>query len=306
MNPPNVPDTGVYAPLPAAPSGPPESISEQVEVEFGSATHAGLVRPNNEDCFLVARIERTLEALATNLPPGEIPTRFGELTYGMVVADGLGGSSAGEVASRLAVSTFVNLVLHTPDWIMRGGDDEAARVMDRIAERYRKIGAALTERSEGDAALAGMATTMTLAVTNGADLFLGHVGDSRAYLLRGDQLAKLTRDHTYAQDLADAGQIAQDQVATHRGRHMLTRALGPGGSEVDVDVGRLSLRNGDQLLLCTDGLTGMVDEDTIRGLLASGTAAAAAQALVDAALANGGKDNVTVVIARYGLPTSRG
>jgi protein phosphatase len=300
----NLPDTGEYAPVPAAPAGPPESVSTRVEVEFGAVTHPGLVRPTNEDCFLVGRVERVLETVTSNLPIGLVATRSGEAVYGMVVADGLGGSAAGEVASQLAISTLVNLVLHTPDWVMRTGDAESKRILDRIVERYRRIGAALDELAQSDPDLRGMATTMTLAASNGPDLFLGHVGDSRAYLFRRGDLFRLTHDHTYAQELADHGLIRQYEVDTHRLRHVLTRALGPQGDRVRVDVRQLSLRDEDQLLLCSDGLTGMVSERAIVELLGRGTAAEACQALVDAALDRGGKDNVTAVLARYRFPAA--
>jgi protein phosphatase len=302
MDPNDARSTDDYPALSSAQVPPPEPFSTLAVVEFGAATHPGLVRPNNEDCYLVGRVERALETLATNLPPGAVPARFAEVSYGMLVADGLGGGAAGEVASRLAITTFINLVLHTPDWVMRSGEDEAERILGRITERYRQVGAALAERAGGDPTLAGMATTMTLAASHGTDLFVGHIGDSRAYLLRGSDLIRLTQDHTYSQGLADRGLIQQDEVETHQLRHILTRALGARGGEVHVDVSRGRLRDGDQLLLCSDGLTAMVPEDDIRGLLAAGTAAGACQALVAAALENGGLDNVTATLARYRFP----
>src|SRR5262249_59346490 len=118
MTPKTLRDTGESVPPARGLKGPPASNSSRVRVEFGAATHRGRVRPNNEDSYLIARAERSLEVLATNIPPGDVPTRSAEVTYGMGVADGLGGSLAGEVASRLALTAFVNLTLHTPDWIM--------------------------------------------------------------------------------------------------------------------------------------------------------------------------------------------
>jgi protein phosphatase len=292
-------DTAEYPTPPPAQVPPPEPTSTRVRVEFGAGSDVGLTRPNNEDCYLVARAERSFQTIATNLPADHAPGRSEEVTYGMIVADGLGGGLAGEEASRLAVVTFVNLVLQTPDWIMRVTDEEAARVIDRLTQRYRRVGAAISDRAAGDPALEGMATTMTLACSNGPELFVGHVGDSRAYILRGPELIRLTRDHTYAQELADAGKISQQDVERHRFRHVLSRALGPHGADVKVDVTRFGLRDGDQLLLCSDGLTGMVAEDAIPALSAGPTAQDACQALIDAALAAGGKDNVTVVLARY-------
>jgi protein phosphatase len=147
-----------------------------------------------------------------------------------------------------------------------------------------------------------MGTTLTLACSSADELFIGHVGDSRAYVLRGGNLIRLTRDHTHAQELADAGLIPQENVARHRLRHVLSRALGPRGSDIEVDVTRLRLLDGDQLLVCTDGLTGMVPDEAITPLVGKGTAQEACQALIDAAIAAGGKDNVTVVLARYQFP----
>ena len=295
-------DTAEHPALSSAQVQPPEQLSSRVRVEFGAGSHVGLVRDSNEDSYLVARVERSFQSIATNLPEGYGPEQFDEVTYGMVVADGLGGTRGGEEASRLAVITFVNLVLHTPDWIMRVSEEEADRVIARIAERYRQVGAALAERAAEYPALKDMATTLTLACSNGHELFVGHVGDSRAYVLRGTELIRLTRDHTYAQELADAGMIQQQDVERHRLRHVLSRALGPRGRDVKVDVTRFSLRDGDQLLLCSDGLTGMVAEDALPALTADRTAQDACQAMIDAALAAGGKDNVTVVLARYHFP----
>jgi serine/threonine protein phosphatase PrpC len=280
----------------------PKSYSANVHVEIGSATHTGLVRNNNEDCYFVGRMERTLQALATNLPPGYGPDHFSEVAYGMLVADGMGGTRGGEVASRMAVATFVNLVLHTPDQILRVGNDEVDRVMDRIAERYKRVGAALAERAAEDSALAQMGTTLTLACTSGENLFVGHVGDSRAYLLRGRDLVQLTRDHTYAQEMVDTGRISQQEAERHYLRHVLSRVLGPKEAVSDADVFRLTLRDGDQLLVCTDGLTGMVNEFAIPGIIADRPVQEASNALVESALAMGGKDNVTVILARYRFP----
>jgi len=278
--------------------------SAQVQVDLGALSHPGKVRANNEDCYLVARFTRALQPLLTNLPDGQLSGQLEEVAYGLLVADGMGGAAAGEVASRLAISTLVGLALNTPDWVMRPGERERARVTERLAERYRAVDDALKRVARADPALAGMGTTMTVVVSLGAELFLGHVGDSRAYLYRRDHLQRLTRDHTRAQELADAGQIAQDAVPGHHLRHILTRLLGgasPGRAEADIE--HLELRDGDQVLLCTDGLTEMVDDPGLAVLLRSGgTAQDTCQALVEAALERGGRDNVTVALARYRFP----
>jgi protein phosphatase len=277
----------------------PQVTSSAVQVDLAALSHPGKVRPNNEDHFLVVRFQRALQTLLTNLPEGLIPLRAEEVGYGLIVADGMGGMAAGEVASRLAIRTLINLALATPDWVMMGGGPEIERMMQRMAERYRRVDAALRAEAQADPSLSGMGTTMTLACSLGADLILGHVGDSRAYLLRNDALHLLTRDHTLVRELVDRGVVRPEQAAKHPLRHVLTQALG-GGGEIEAEFQRVSLADEDQLLLCTDGLTDMVDSTAIGAILRSSASSKdACQALVELALQKGGKDNVTVVLARY-------
>jgi protein phosphatase len=284
---------------------PPVPVSARVVVDLAANSHPGLVRQRNEDCFLAAQLGRAMRTVATNLPTGTVPDWFGEMVHGYVVADGMGGMGAGDVASRLAISSLVNLVLHTSTWVMRSGQEEAEEILQRMLVRYQDVGAAIAGRAEEMPGLSGMGTTMTVGASLGTELFLGHVGDSRAYLLRGGTLTQLTRDHTFAQALADQGYIRQDEVGTHHLRHVLTRALGPRGGKVEADVSRVVLANGDRLLLCTDGLHDVVPPDAIRDRLAkAATAAEACDTLIDAALAAGGKDNVTVIVACYKIPVS--
>lgn len=278
----------------------PRFASSAVQVDLAALSHQGKVRPNNEDHYLIVRFNRALQTLLTNLPEGLIPPRAEEVGYGMVVADGMGGMAAGEVASRMAIRTLINLALATPDWVMLGGTPEIELAMQRMAERYRQVDAALREEAQADPRLSGMGTTMTLTCSLGADLLLSHVGDSRAYLLRSGELYPLTRDHTLVQELVDRGVVRPEQAANHPFRHVLTRALGVGGGKLDAEVQRVSLADADQLLLCTDGLTDMVDATTIRTILRSSACSNdACRTLVETALQNGGKDNVTVVVARY-------
>jgi protein phosphatase len=294
----NQADTGEYPALTEA-----RPLPAPAKVDLGALSHPGMVRTNNEDCYLVARLTRAMEPLLTNLSADNIPTQLDEAVYGLLVADGIGGAAAGEVASHLAARTMMDLVLNTPDWILRLGERESARVMERMAERYRAVDAALKEEAGADPELAGMGTTMTVAASVGRWLFLGHVGDSRAYLCRGDHLYRLTRDHTWSQALADAGLLPQEDVPKHRLRHLLTRSLGASPGRVEADVECIDLLDGDQVLLCTDGLTDMVEDLTLAILLRSGgTAQDACQALVETALDHGGKDNVTVALARYHFP----
>jgi serine/threonine protein phosphatase PrpC len=290
-------------PPPAARILPPADISARVQVDLAALSHQGKVRENNEDHFLISRVERSLETVKTNLPKYVIPQRFAEVGYGMLVADGMGGHQAGEIASRLAIATFVNLILNTPEWYMRVGKQEAEQVMERIAERYRIVDATVREKAQTDPALAGMGTTMTLACSLGPIVILAHIGDSRVYLCKAGQCHQLTRDHTMAQSLIDLGVLKREQAGWHYFKHALTRVLGTGQSFGEPEVQQLTLADGDQILLCTDGLTDMVPQQMIGAIMGdSKTSDEACQRLVDAALDNGGKDNVTVVLARYRLP----
>jgi protein phosphatase len=295
-------DTDEY-PISTSPTdGPPPRIAAAtVRADLAGLSDVGRVRPNNEDHFLVVRFDRALQTLLTNLPEGLIPPRAEEVGYGMVVADGMGGMAAGEVASRLAIRTLVDLALSTPDWVLKKGTPEIERVMQRMAERYRRVDEALRDEAQADPDLSGMGTTMTLACSIGSDLVLAHVGDSRAYLMRDGELHLLTRDHTLVQELVDRGVVRPENASTHPFRHVLTRYLGGGkGNLITEEVQRVSLADGDQLLLCTDGLTDMVDAAAVKTVLRSSASADdACQALVDLALQQGGRDNVTVVLARY-------
>jgi protein phosphatase len=304
MKPGNGVDPGEYTlPPPPAQVLPPADISAKVQVDLAAMSHQGKVRENNEDHFLVSRVERSLETIITNLPKGLIPQRFAEVGYAMLVADGIGGHQAGEIASRLAIATIINLALHTPDWIMRLGKPEAEQVMERMAKRYRIVDATVREQAQTEPTLADMGTTMTLACSLGPILVLAHIGDSRAYLIRGGQCHQLTRDHTMAQDLVELGILQPEQATEHHLAHGLTRAIGVGQSLGQAEVQQLRLADQDQILLCTDGLTDMVQQQMIEAILGDSTTSdEACRRLVDAALDKGGLDNVTVVLARYRLP----
>src|SRR5262249_38849280 len=304
MNTTNASETVEIPVVPSAGTKGPQSDSASARVEMTGLSHPGKVRPNNEDHFWVGRFGRFLETLQSNLPVGEIAPRADELGYGMLVADGVGGSAAGEMASKLAISTIVNLFLQAPDWILRLEEDPLTEeVMRRATERYEQVNQALVQRSENEPELRGFATTLTLAASLGRKLFVAHVGDSRAYLLRGGQLHQLTRDHTLAQSMAQLGLIKQEQVATHHLRHVLLKALGGQDRRAEPDVHEHALDDGDGLLLCTDGLTEMVSEENITNVIArDDTPHEVCQRLIDLALKAGGRDNVTVIVARYQFP----
>ena len=288
----------------------PEPYSSRVDIEFAARTHVGLSRKQNEDSYLVFRTARSFERLRSSLPADQIPATFEEHGYVMAVADGMGGHGAGDVASSLALRTAVALILNAAHWALKLDHPEERQkeieaAVARGTQYFEQIHEALAAEALADPALARMGTTLTASYSFGADLFVLHVGDSRAYLFRNGELQQLTRDHTMVQTMVDAGLLTREQAAKHRLRHVVTRALGGGGVEkaARVDITHRDLLDGDVLLLCSDGLNGMVPDEQIRDVLSRcEDVEAACEMLLDKALANGGKDNVTVLLARYGLP----
>jgi PPM family protein phosphatase len=208
------------------------------------------------------------------------------------VADGLGGHQGGEVASAAAVEPLAAL-----DGREFAEPDEAA---EALAAAIREANSAIMDRAAGDPDLWGMGTTVTAAALAGDHhLQLAHVGDSRAYLLRDGSLEQLTTDHTVVAELVRRGRLTPEQAAIHPERSILTRAVGL-DPRIPVDTpDPVELRPGDQVLLCSDGLTEAVDHDRIGELLsAAGDGDAACRSLIDAANAAGGPDNITVVLLR--------
>src|SRR5580700_5044050 len=203
-----------------------------------------------------------------------------------VVADGMGGAQAGEVASRIAVEAFEQ------------GLPDSGSPEERLAARVREANAQIYERSRADRGRAGMGTTLTAAYVDDTHVAIAHVGDSRAYLFRDGTLKRLTQDHSLVDEIVRRGKLTEEQAAEHPQRSIITRALGPEPT-VEVDTWTYPVREGDVLLLCSDGLTSMISEDRVKEVLATAPALdAAAQALIDEANAAGGRDNITVVLFR--------
>jgi serine/threonine protein phosphatase PrpC len=275
----------------------------EVGFDFAAVSDTGKVRVKNEDHYLVSKVSRNHQVLATNVTDNHLPTQYEDDGYSMFIADGMGGMAAGEVASRLAIMTALKLVNHSPKWGFKINRKEAHELFTRVRDHVRAIDEAITRKSEADHRLFGMGTTLTVAYSTGVDLFIIHLGDSRAYLFRKGRLQLLTKDHTVAQAMADAGYIAPEEVRHHQKRHVLTNFLGGHSGKVKGDVRWLRLTDGDRLLLCSDGLTDMVDDNSIKEiLLAHEKPRDAAQTLLEEALLRGGTDNVTVIVAAYQIP----
>jgi protein phosphatase len=256
------------------------------------------VRSKNEDQYLIARASKSLQVLQSSLAPPDVAQVPDEEGYLMLVADGIGGHAAGERASALVVNEVQRLVVATFKWFFHLGDpDEAARART-IQEGLDRLDRQLFAEGRADPSLAGMGTTLTAANLVGAELTVVHVGDSRAYLFRGGRVEQLTQDHTIVQALVNAGLIRPEEARLNPFGHVLTNALGGSSPGVRGEIRRLPLANGDRVLLCTDGLTDLVSDDRIADMLAlHAEPEEACRALVDAALARGGRDNISVVLA---------
>lgn len=285
----------------------PIIVPQNVRTEVFALSHQGHVRDANEDSFAVFRMGRFMERVSSSVPESDLPSRFEESGHLMIVADGLGGHEAGDVASRTALVTAFQLIYRSPRWALKLDDpstrDSEIRDMQARGRAYlRQVHAELRHQAAGDARLAGMGTTFTGVYVVGRDLFVTHVGDSKAYLFRAGSLNKITHDHTVAQEYADQGMIAQEEVETHRMHHVLTRAIGGPDENLEGDMHHVGIHQGDRLLMCTDGLTDMAKDDEIAGVLERHPRSEdACRALVALALERGGRDNVTAIVARFTL-----
>jgi PPM family protein phosphatase len=203
-----------------------------------------------------------------------------------VVADGMGGAQAGEVASQIAVDAFAQ------------GLPSSGTPEERLVTRAQEANRRIFDVSRSERERAGMGTTLTAAYLDASNLTIAHVGDSRAYLFRNGSLRRLTQDHSLVDELVRRGKLTEEQAAEHPQRSIITRALGP-EPDVEIDTWTYPVRAGDVLMLCSDGLTSMVSEERVEEILAStDSLKAAAQALIDEANAAGGRDNITVVLFR--------
>ncbi len=252
-------------------SGGEDPDGGQRSVVGSAITHKGLVREGNEDAYLV-------------WPEANL----------MVVADGMGGHKAGEVASALTVESIREALLRA------GTLPNAFSAQRLLVETVQEAHANIRERAEADEGLAGMGTTVVALWVFGGKGLVVHVGDSRLYRLRGGLLRQVTRDHSLLEELQQFGILEPEKAASDPRRHVLTRALG-GQAELEVDAAVIDLRVGDRYLLCTDGLKDIVSDGLIRDLLLPPRSVGlSARSLVEAALAHGGKDNVTVVVVEVG------
>lgn len=268
-------------------------------VELYAKSDVGRVRRGNEDNFLVLNLsnEQTWTGSDGAAAPTDL-TRFdlGDKGLVLVVSDGMGGALAGDVASRMAVESVREMLMGTDSG--KPCDPEMPLV-DCLKNATVYANLAIHHRSQEDSRCAGMGATFTGAAVRGDNLDLVQVGDSRAYIIRKNQIRLATKDQSLVQQLVDVGQISESEAETHMFRNVILQALGA-QSEVTPVTGRIRIRRGDMLLLCSDGLSGKLRSEDIQNILVdTSDLSAACTELIAEANNRGGEDNITVVLARF-------
>jgi protein phosphatase len=288
-----------------------------LRVSSHGITDRGRQRETNEDQFLIAEVRRALRVQQSSLaqPESLLGDALGQL---LVVADGMGGHRGGEVASALAVASVENLLLNTirawsgasrsrspePDTGLAANGEPSLGltgegVLGELQEALRLTDQWIADAAGREPALHGMGTTLTMAYLTGRAVYLAHAGDSRCYLLHDGHLVRLTRDHTLVASLVRDGVLTPEAAARHEMRNVVTNAVGGGVTGVEPDVHEHAVTAGDVLLLCTDGLTGLVSDEELAAVLARPLSPEeTCHLLVDEANRRGGDDNVTTVVAR--------
>jgi protein phosphatase len=266
-------------------------------IDYAAITHLGRVRKNNEDAYLVSALDGE-EPLVNGLRPLNGPCRAGILA---AVADGMGGAASGEIASREGLaSVAVNLFGHWGRYAAaQAVEVNLLRALKHAAE---EASSAVLRYADSERASRGMGSTLTAAVLWNGHAYLAQVGDSRAYLLRGLELVQLTQDQTLVADLINAGNLTREQAKVHPQRSMITQALGC-PNPIQAVLGRVALRRGDRLLLCSDGLNGELSDDRILAHLAQDLPPSRIlEGLVEEALERGGRDNITAILVALDDP----
>jgi protein phosphatase len=264
----------------------------------------GKVRQANEDQFLVADLNKSMRVQHTSLGIEDQSRLFGG-SQGtlLVVADGAGGDVAGDRASTLAVDSVANYVLNNMRWFFRLHEDPQDDFLDDLTAALEHCQTTISAEAESIPTHKGMGTTVTLAYVVWPRLYVVHAGNSRCYLLRESTLKQITRDHTIAEQLVEAGAIQPEEAETSQWSNTLWNVVGGDSDALVPEVYKAELRIGDTLLLCTDGLNKHVPDGQIAQLLdGDADAERTCRRLVEAANDAGGTDNITVVVARFREP----
>jgi protein phosphatase len=271
-------------------------------VDAYGASDTGLVRQRNEDQYLIARMGKSMLIQQTSLSLEDQTRLTADIQgYVLLVADGLGGHAAGDVASAAASHAVVEKLLHTISWRLPVNPGEDQDLREDLRQALEASQLAIERLAHERPMFEDMGTTLSLAYVLWPRLYVVHVGDTRVYLLRGARLERITRDHTLAQRMEESGAGTQGRMEESRFASVLWNALGGGSSRLRPDVFEARMEVGDTLLLCSDGLTHHLSDDEIQQVLeaADGSAQQACLALVEGAKQAGGEDNVTALVARF-------
>jgi protein phosphatase len=269
-------------------------------VELHAKSDIGRVRRGNEDNFLL--LDLTAPRTWSGSDGPENPQDMSEFPLGdkglvLVVSDGMGGALAGDVASRMAIEAVRDVLMGKH--VDGAGCEPDATLVECLKHATMQANRNIHYKSLEDSRCSGMGATLTGAAVKGDKLDLVQVGDSRAYVMRGQQIRLATKDQSLVQQLVDVGQISEEEAETHMFRNVILQALGA-QTELAPATARIQIRQGDMVLLCSDGLSGKLRNEEIRQIVSDNNdLAAACKALVDEANHRGGEDNITVVLARF-------
>jgi protein phosphatase len=275
------------------------SRSPLPSVQSFGLTDPGRVRASNQDHFLIAELARTMWVRQTSLRQPD--TQHGSHhAHVFVVADGMGGHQAGDVASALAVVVLENFLLDVLHRFSNLREFEEESVAQEFQTALQEVRANILQEAEGNPALVGMGTTLTMAFSSDWKLYVVHVGDSRCYLFRSGKIQQLTTDHTVVGELIRRGVLRPEQAAHHQFRHVVTNAVGGNSPRFLIEIRKFDLLPQDVLLLCSDGLTDMLSDDRIAAVLQAETdLQKACERLLAEANDRGGHDNITAIAARF-------
>ncbi|QDV28050.1 PP2C family protein-serine/threonine phosphatase [Aureliella helgolandensis] len=280
-----------------------------IKINCAGQTDIGKKRDSNQDQFFIADLHKSMLVQAASLEP-EVPTcKFGEpLAKLMMVADGMGGHKGGSRASRLAIELLVHQFVNSTHWLLQADvaiPEREKAFVDELKIMLKRAHHAIELESKGLSDLQGMGTTLTMACIVWPWMYVVHAGDSRCYLMRGDELRKVTHDHTVSSQMVEKNSMTQEEAQNSPWNNVLYNALGAGANEVQAELHRVELQPHDQIVICSDGMYRYISDAELRGMLLNEQEPQPlCEALIQIANARGGADNITAIVAQ--IEDSRG
>lgn len=276
---------------------------EPLTIVIHGQTDVGRARKINEDQFVIVQLSKELKVAQSSVNESGKPLTQ-ECGHLFAVADGMGGHAGGEHASAMAIGAVNELAPKLLRWCYQLRPVTDNMLLSDFQRMLREADKSIFETTERKPELQGMGTTLTIAFAIKSRLFIAHAGDSRAYIVRNNALIQITHDHTVIQEMIKRGLITEEEAQHHRYRHVITNAIGGTEQGVKVEMHQIHLEPGDIILLCSDGLTEMVPDVEIQQILVQESSPeAACSRLLERANEQGGRDNITAIVARVGAPT---